>query len=406
MPPRRRPHAKRLGSVTAPGRKNSDSKRGLASSLLLGTDMGGVLRFVLLGALVGAVLAFLFYPDISRIVERWQNSSEESGFQRRQNEAGESHEQGDARAQPVKTEPSKVNPRHYAENGDSPKKARPSTKQTENGQDKAAPRNECDCETVTTEPECRPPGNARERRTTTKEERPPKGDLMEEEELEVEEEDPVEVELMEEEEPIVYIDLKDEDETPSEPARTADDATDVEQKAAEDHVEQSILKDEQTITFTPVSPGDESVIRLGGRPKPGSKTSTSDRESPGKAKKVTQSTPSEKNSSTKTATPNKVPKRAKAEKPATAKSSHTKEESRKKEKRSPTKSPTAAAEDGPDDADLPEEVRNFQPTYLRTVSAKKIFADGRRIPPVELIPQKETNSSVRSAELLVCSGCS
>ncbi|PVD30354.1 hypothetical protein C0Q70_09618 [Pomacea canaliculata] len=47
------------------------------------------------------------------------------------------------------------------------------------------------------------------------------------------------------------------------------------------------------------------------------------------------------------------------------------------------------------DDDLPEEVRNFKPTYLKTVTAKKIFADGRRIPPIELLPQKETNSSVR-----------
>ncbi|KAL8561480.1 hypothetical protein ACOMHN_011162 [Nucella lapillus] len=46
-------------------------------------------------------------------------------------------------------------------------------------------------------------------------------------------------------------------------------------------------------------------------------------------------------------------------------------------------------------SDTPEEVKKFKPTFLRTVAAKKIFADGRRIPPVELLPQKETNSSVR-----------
>lgn len=43
----------------------------------------------------------------------------------------------------------------------------------------------------------------------------------------------------------------------------------------------------------------------------------------------------------------------------------------------------------------PEEIQDFKASYLTQVKAKKIFADGRRIPPVELLPQKSTNSSVR-----------
>lgn len=44
---------------------------------------------------------------------------------------------------------------------------------------------------------------------------------------------------------------------------------------------------------------------------------------------------------------------------------------------------------------LPKEVLEFKPTILKGVTPKKIFADGRRIPPMELLPQKPNNSSVR-----------
>ena len=333
MPPRRRPHAKRRDAVSTTGRRISDTKRGLAGSLFLGTDMGGLLRFVLLGAFVGGVVAFLFYPDISRILERWRNSSEEgSGFPS-QSEA-ESHVQGDTHAHPVKTEPRKAETRRSAKTGDTAKKAKPSTKQRGNQQDKAIPRDGCACEKHVAEPGCKLSGNA-EKRKTTKEKRPQKEDLMEEEELEVEEEDSVEVELMEEEDTVEYIDLKDDDETLTEPAHAEDGATDVEESAGEDHAEPTNLKDEQTLTFTPVSPGDESVIRLGGRPKPGSKTSTRDGRSPNKSKAATPTNPSKKNSSTKTETPRKASKKAKALEPTSTTSSQTKQESgkRRREKR-------------------------------------------------------------------------
>ncbi|XP_062577395.1 prolyl 4-hydroxylase subunit alpha-1-like [Saccostrea cucullata] len=45
--------------------------------------------------------------------------------------------------------------------------------------------------------------------------------------------------------------------------------------------------------------------------------------------------------------------------------------------------------------DLKTEAENFKPTYLKKMTPKKIFADGRRLPPVELLPQKPNNSSVR-----------
>ena len=44
---------------------------------------------------------------------------------------------------------------------------------------------------------------------------------------------------------------------------------------------------------------------------------------------------------------------------------------------------------------IPDEIRNFQPTYQKNIQTKKIFADGRRIPPMELLPQKPNNSSVK-----------
>ena len=45
--------------------------------------------------------------------------------------------------------------------------------------------------------------------------------------------------------------------------------------------------------------------------------------------------------------------------------------------------------------ELPKEVLEFKPTILKGVTPKKIFADGRRIPPMELLPQKPNNSSVK-----------
>lgn len=47
------------------------------------------------------------------------------------------------------------------------------------------------------------------------------------------------------------------------------------------------------------------------------------------------------------------------------------------------------------DNNLPPEIKNFKPTYLKEVKPKKVFVDGRRIPPMELLPQKPNNSSVK-----------
>ena len=49
--------------------------------------------------------------------------------------------------------------------------------------------------------------------------------------------------------------------------------------------------------------------------------------------------------------------------------------------------------------DVPPEVRDFKPTYQKSFAAKKIFLEGRRIAPIELLPQKNvTSNDVR----LVC----
>jgi hypothetical protein len=44
---------------------------------------------------------------------------------------------------------------------------------------------------------------------------------------------------------------------------------------------------------------------------------------------------------------------------------------------------------------IPKEIRDFKATYQKTVTPKKVFIDGRRIPPMELLPQKPNNSSVK-----------
>lgn len=44
---------------------------------------------------------------------------------------------------------------------------------------------------------------------------------------------------------------------------------------------------------------------------------------------------------------------------------------------------------------IEEEMKKFKSTIQNHISPKKIFADGRRLPPTELLPQKPNNSSVR-----------
>lgn len=48
-----------------------------------------------------------------------------------------------------------------------------------------------------------------------------------------------------------------------------------------------------------------------------------------------------------------------------------------------------------DQQNVPQEVKDFKPTYQKTLTPKKVFIDGRRIPPMELLPQKPNNSSVK-----------
>lgn len=42
--------------------------------------------------------------------------------------------------------------------------------------------------------------------------------------------------------------------------------------------------------------------------------------------------------------------------------------------------------------ELPEEIQNFEPTYQKTFTTKKIFLEGRRIAPVELSPQNNVSA--------------
>jgi hypothetical protein len=248
---------------------------------------------------------------------------------------------------------------------------------------------------------------------------------MEDEELEteiIEEEDPVDVELMEIEDPVEYIDLQAEDDEEGEEGETdkgesisltlSPEEPEISDKQDDEYKEDDATKpvtieDGQPITFTPVQPGDENVIRMGGRPKPNDKESS---------KKQTHQSSTQDNEEKdannkkkgKTATgktgendhkPSGQSKNSKNSKSSSGSNSKSKKE--KKKDSTPLKissnegGKTESEEIGDVDQDLPEEVKNFKPTYLKTVTAKKIFADGRRIPPVELLPQKETNSSVK-----------
>lgn len=50
---------------------------------------------------------------------------------------------------------------------------------------------------------------------------------------------------------------------------------------------------------------------------------------------------------------------------------------------------------------IPAEVKDFKPTFQRELKTKKIFLEGRRIAPVELLPQSNVSSS-HSTRLVVC----
>lgn len=93
----------------------------------------------------------------------------------------------------------------------------------------------------------------------------------------------------------------------------------------------------------------------------------------------------------------------KSSEPAKTVKKKTKASSQKvKKKTGKTKSKTTdstTAESGDTkaevDQNLPPEIKNFKATYQKEVKPKKIFVDGRRIPPMELLPEKPNNSTVK-----------
>ncbi|XP_045170263.2 uncharacterized protein LOC123532764 [Mercenaria mercenaria] len=80
----------------------------------------------------------------------------------------------------------------------------------------------------------------------------------------------------------------------------------------------------------------------------------------------------------------KSQKTSKSSKPSQAKSKDKARKKNKKEESDPTTN-----------QNVPKEIRDFKATYQKTLTPKKVFVDGRRIPPVELLPQKPNNSSVK-----------
>lgn len=79
------------------------------------------------------------------------------------------------------------------------------------------------------------------------------------------------------------------------------------------------------------------------------------------------------------------------------KRSGTKTESKNIKKQSKPEAKTTKSEKSNNsaDEDLPPEVKNFKSTIQDGILPKKIFAGGRRIPPIHLLPQKPNNSSVK-----------
>ncbi|GAB1603052.1 uncharacterized protein LOC115215919 [Argonauta hians] len=71
----------------------------------------------------------------------------------------------------------------------------------------------------------------------------------------------------------------------------------------------------------------------------------------------------------------------------------TKPKTKKKNKSKKTKTESETTKDSGNEG-LPAEVRNFKRAFQRDITPKKIFADGRRIPPTHLLAQKPNNSSV------------
>lgn len=71
--------------------------------------------------------------------------------------------------------------------------------------------------------------------------------------------------------------------------------------------------------------------------------------------------------------------------------SNKKSEKQKKKSQSNTQTQTQTT----GEQKLPKEVLEFNATIQKGITPKKIFADGRRIPPMELLPQKPNNSSVK-----------
>lgn len=350
----------RPGSSPSPrAARGADSGRGSGKARVAGeVDWTGVVRVVVLVGVAGGVAAFLFYPDITRLVERWHNASRPSPDNQADRHV---HPEPDLNKARADEEPGRGGKAAVGGDGGSGKQAASSARS-----DSRQPAKDPGSPGTTSD-------NVRGDQRT---------DLMEAEE----EEDLVELELLGEEEAPIFVDIGEEEDEPDDDEETDGDRETVQlrhQRSTGDREKPVVLTDGQTITFTPVSQGDENFIRFGGRPKD---------------KKDKPSTTSK----AKPVSPNASKSNAsKSDKSAQAKkSSDTKEPDSKSTKSSNqktiSKSSPAGKQDSPSGSnDLPEEVQNFKPAYLRTVTAKKIFADGRRIPPVELLPEQETNSSVR-----------
>ncbi|KAL8561481.1 hypothetical protein ACOMHN_011163 [Nucella lapillus] len=177
-------------------RRNADTKNLITAQVFGGLEIAGFLRAILLGAFVGALVIFLFYPDISSLLQRWQNSSSQEQVLRPAGGEKKEGESGKLRSADVNKEEENVrHPPNQAKSKARTPEEKTTAKRAKKDRDRGEEVSRSACPTC--ECLCNDPDDPRKPQPK-KPKRTPKEDLTEEEET-VEEEDSVELELLEEE---------------------------------------------------------------------------------------------------------------------------------------------------------------------------------------------------------------
>ncbi|KAK6172121.1 hypothetical protein SNE40_018070 [Patella caerulea] len=141
--------------------------------------------------------------------------------------------------------------------------------------------------------------------------------------------------------------------------------------------------------------GDESIITFGGNGKE-STVLTSEAIDRSTRKHATQSKPktSQENRSQSRDKPTKS-QSSTSSKHKSSKSDKSKSSSNKRGESKSSKSKRNVASKTKTDPNLPADFKDFKASIVSMIDPKKTFIDGRRVPAVELLAQKPTNSSVK-----------